>query len=259
MIKRIIIFPDIHGRTFWRRPYNKYKNDPETLFIFLGDYFDPYPDIDGITPEDAYKNFEDIWEACKDNKNVIFLLGNHDWHYLPMQWNSYGCRRSKFYLKTISDFFIRNLDKFDIGYEFYIKDKCYLFTHAGVLNGWVKDNFDIENSREAYTSQFLNNLKYSDKFQKTLWQISASRFGEDPYGSPLWADIFEHELEGNEFNKEYNIYQIFGHTLGHPSLYEFDINDTYAMLDCEQAFVLDCETEKITTYNKYIEPDRWPV
>ena len=106
--KRIVIFPDTHGRTFWKEPIERFENDKDTLFIFLGDYFDPYPSIDGIVMDNAYENFSEIWGRLKDNENVIFLLGNHDWHYLPQLHREYGCRRSNFYLDKIGNFFLNN-------------------------------------------------------------------------------------------------------------------------------------------------------
>ena len=39
---KYIIIPDVHGRDFWRETVKTYINT-NVVFIFLGDYLDPYP------------------------------------------------------------------------------------------------------------------------------------------------------------------------------------------------------------------------
>ena len=254
--KRIVIFPDTHGRTFWKEPIERFENDKDTLFIFLGDYFDPYPSIDGIVMDNAYENFSEIWERLKDNENVIFLLGNHDWHYLPQLHREYGCRRSDFYLDKIGNFFLNNFDRFNIAYEYDINDKKYLFTHAGVIYGWVKENFGHyeKDLSKIYSEKYLNEIKSLDnKLSNALWQVGPIRWGNHLFGSPLWADAEEHVVENGKYEKEFNIYQIFGHSLSYPAVYEYEINENWAMLDCGKSFVLDCETGIISPYHKYID------
>lgn len=73
---KIIIVPDVHGRTFWRKTTELIDNVDKV--IFLGDYLDPYPDIDGIFPHEALIEFKDILEFKKSYPDkVILLLGNH--------------------------------------------------------------------------------------------------------------------------------------------------------------------------------------
>lgn len=36
---RILIIPDVHGRTFWREPVLDTLQDTDSRIIFLGDYF----------------------------------------------------------------------------------------------------------------------------------------------------------------------------------------------------------------------------
>ena len=45
---KILIIPDVHGRTFWH--YAKDHVDEYDKIIFLGDYLDPYR-YEGITEE----------------------------------------------------------------------------------------------------------------------------------------------------------------------------------------------------------------
>lgn len=74
-MKKVLVIPDIHGRTFWKEPCSKI--DEYEKIIFLGDYLDPY-DFENISVEDAIANFEEIIDFAKKNINkVILLLGNH--------------------------------------------------------------------------------------------------------------------------------------------------------------------------------------
>ena len=68
-MKQILIIPDVHGRKFWRNPVQKYLNDPDTHIVFLGDYLDPYPDIDNITAEEAFEEFKELIKTVKNSNN----------------------------------------------------------------------------------------------------------------------------------------------------------------------------------------------
>lgn len=60
--RQIAIIPDIHGMKFWRDALCVL---PEGHLVFLGDYLDPYEDVDGTTNEDAYFNLLDIIDLKK--------------------------------------------------------------------------------------------------------------------------------------------------------------------------------------------------
>lgn len=236
-IEKLIIFPDIHGRKFWKIVSRKYLGRPEFGYIFLGDYLDPY-DFEGITEKEALDNFLDMWSTfnavAKDN--VIWLIGNHDYHYFEHLLSKYGCRRSQEYLRNISEFFMKNKDKFKIAYEIYINNVKYLFSHAGVTSGWAKEFGDAN----VYSAEFLNELyKNNDNH---LWEISWERGGNDFNGSCIWADSYE--LQWSEHPE--NIYQICGHTLSSPDFDTPIITDKYAMLDARKPFVLDLKTGNIS-------------
>lgn len=53
-----IMFPDLHGRDFWKKALANSCEWTANRLIFLGDYFDPYPS-EGIAPTDAIRNW---WE-----------------------------------------------------------------------------------------------------------------------------------------------------------------------------------------------------
>lgn len=273
-MKKIIIIPDVHGRTFWREPVKKYKNVEGVHIVFLGDYLDPYENIDFIYKAEAFAVFEEIIDEARSANNITLLLGNHDIHYWPQFHKSYGCRRDELRKQNISHLFLSNIDLFSIAYETYINDKQYLFTHAGVIKPWFEWVTNKEVKTNTLDPDLKDSYRYSDVFGLTeqeiaaidvemnanglnklldskvgrdiLWTISRYRGGYSTYGSCIWADVSEHYSLFSKEDRYENIYQIFSHSFGSPSLDEYIINDNWAMLDCRKVFELDCETGVIT-------------
>ena len=98
---KYLIIPDIHGRTFWRKPMEKFYDKVEHI-IFLGDYFDPYPS-EKITESDAIDNWHNIMSFIADNElwgRTTMLIGNHDAHYVSSIFAKFGgsSRKSKEYV-----------------------------------------------------------------------------------------------------------------------------------------------------------------
>ena len=270
-VKKIIIIPDVHGRTFWKEPVMKYKNDPEVHIVFLGDYLDAYESLEHITAEDAIVNFEEIIDIAKSANNITLLLGNHDLHYFPKLLDCWGCRRYNQYKHDISNMFMSNKELFSLAYDVDIKGKKYMFTHAGILEDWFKfitgkieskrqdgktwmDFYNLsdesKNKLKSITldAKSINSLLTFDDGFYCTWMISRSRGGRDYAASFLWADIHDH-FDAQFWNKEStwykDMYQIFSHTFSYLSLDEYYLGEDFAMLDCRKAFELDCETQKI--------------
>lgn len=75
----MIIIPDIHGRTFWK--YAVKGRETEEI-VFLGDYVDPYTELEGIEPSKGLVALKEVIEFKKHHpENVTLLLGNHDLCY----------------------------------------------------------------------------------------------------------------------------------------------------------------------------------
>ena len=71
----MIIIPDIHGRTFWK---SAVKGRETEEIVFLGDYVDPYSELEGLEPLDGFIALSEIVEFKKLHPdNVTLLLGNH--------------------------------------------------------------------------------------------------------------------------------------------------------------------------------------
>ena len=265
--KYIFIFPDIHGRDFWKEPTQKYKSDLSIKFIFLGDYFDPYP-MDGVTENDAMRNWDELYAELNGRENTEWLIGNHDYHYLAGMLRYYGCRRSVFFREDITNIINENFDKFKLAYEYKLSNGTRLiFSHAGITYTWAKhlqmlishNNGDNKTWDEidsdilkSYDTDLINSLKYDGHLDSMLWWIGIQRGGDDFAGSCIWADLYEH-VDCEHYYKtlpEYkNIYQIFSHSYSTKPY----ITDKFAMLDCKEVFVIDCNNGKLMTYKEFDE------
>jgi predicted MPP superfamily phosphohydrolase len=229
---KILIVGDVHGRTFWKKA-KELINEVDKV-VFLGDYLDPYPH-EYILRKDALSNFHDILAFKKEYPDkVILLIGNHDYHYWPKYKEYYGCRRDEERFDQISELFMSNLDNFQLSY----KIENYLFTHAGVLDYWLKVLNGEKKVRCTVTFKFdhpitidnLNELLGND----VLNMVSEERGGRDVYGSCIWADIHEHFYDA----PIPDIYQVFGHTMTYPTISEEYIGPNFAMLDSQHCYIL---------------------
>ena len=252
-----LIFPDIHGRTFWKNAINKFPINeyPNLKIIFLGDYLDPY-EFEHITKQNAILNFEDIINTTKSDNRITLLLGNHDYHYL---YNKDNCRIDFKNFNYIKRLFEDNINLFKIAFEETVNNKIYLYTHAGVTYHWYQHllflgkgcmfNKNIKESQKKWikkhlcdfklTADNLNSFLYNFQGIAILHEISYERGGDYQNGSCIWADISEHIYD--YINKDFNIFQIFGHSLSFPEIDEGYINykDNYAMLDSRCTWILN--------------------
>lgn len=231
----LLIIPDVHGRSFWKKAVESY---PDIPVIFLGDYLDPYNnEIENISNEEAFANFREILEYKRKRSSfVTLLLGNHDIHYID---NDYAfSRKDTLNEKEIHDIFMESLSLFKLVANVEISDRQILFSHAGVLVGWVRKHYPslLETDVLSLCDSINNNLKDEKLFVKyisdALMDVTSVRGGDAEYGSLVWADDTEHI-----HSKEHlpGIYQIFGHSQleNAPKICEHHAN-----LDCRRAFLL---------------------
>ena len=266
MKDKYIIMPDIHGRRFWKKPLEEYSREqyPDMRFIFLGDYLDPYFPYEKYTKEDAFVNFEEILDTARQDDRIILLLGNHDWHYI---FETDVCRIDFTRKTDIRAMFVDNIDLFRFAYMCEDDNgKKYLFTHAGVTNGWLKlvdtalngiiyyskTTQEIKNRMQKILQEFESDKPIEEKINGLLDindssknmiidMVSFFRGGRLNFGSFIWADAQEHEYKENELP---GYYQIFGHTITYPDgQYSYKITDNWAMIDASQAFVLETNGE----------------
>ena len=227
---KVLILPDIHGRTFWKKTVEKHADECDKI-IFLGDYLDPYPwecATEGITRKSSIENFKEIIQYKKDNPDkVILLLGNHDLQYYDKAFITKSRYDSSNAYK-IKQNFGRNRGLFQLAYEIDM-NKHYLFTHAGLLKSWYEKH---KNLIGELTVENLNKLKTSPAGIIVLCDVSRERGGYGNIGSIVWSDV-EEKTESEDIE---GTYQIFGHT---QQISKPIIKETWACLDCRKAFILN--------------------
>lgn len=240
---RYIIIPDVHGRKFWREAVEKYKDD-DVIFIFLGDYIDPYT-YEGINNTDAYKEFLDILKFKEDySEKVVLLLGNHDVHYINM--NCGGSRLDYLNFQRNHTIYMTHLSEFNMTYEVELNGKKFLFSHAGVNTQWLeyfnKRVLGIDTDFSSLHFEFnslLSDAKEKlgepkiQKFINTLGIVSWYRGGSHNYGSMVWADIDEYCSPDNRLP---GYVQVVGHSQQRANPY--NIEDEVICLDCRRYFLL---------------------
>ena len=195
---RILTIGDIHGRSNWKEVIDNNEFD---LVIFLGDYVDSFH----IKDNDILVNLLEIINYKKDNMDsTILLFGNHDLMYY-FSYGTHGCSgyRSSMYV-ALHTLFWENRELFKASHQI----GRYLWTHAGVTNGWYNDSIKLTLDEFGNSlSEQINNMFNSSK-EWALSTVGYSRGGlRGDFGGPFWADeseIIHHPLQGYE--------QIVGHT-----------------------------------------------
>lgn len=240
--KKLIIVPDVHGRRFWEI-VKKFKNNQ---IVFLGDYLDPYTQIEGIERTQAIDNFKEILEFAEENKNNVTLLyGNHDSSYAFKNQNLCMCRYDRLnhiQCETLFDDY-RYLFKF--AYDTTINGNKYLLTHAGVNPLWVKVHSELFKPDFKYTANELNKIPISDLISP-LCDVGLYRGGWNEWSSFIWADIKEHIIDvkkmsgiGNFMVPE-KLIQIVGHTwLQHPICFDCAVYKVFCLDIGTDVFYLD--------------------
>jgi hypothetical protein len=174
----IIIIGDVHGSSYWKKIINEQS---DCRYIFLGDYLDPYEEIDDNT---LLKNLQDIIHFKKQHPDeVILLLGNHDLHYF-VEESMLSARFNCALAPEISEIFLENYHLFKFAHQ---ENNC-LFTHAGVIHSWFVDDFKGDLTKNI--ADQLNNP--TPEQLESLFQCGSYRGGkENKVGGIFWADIRE--------------------------------------------------------------------
>lgn len=236
---KILIFGDIHGRRFWKEPFEKYIDDVHKV-VFVGDYMDQYQN-EGIMYDDAINNFNEIIEAKRKYPDkVVLLLGNHDFHYRNKQFQriAKSTRFNDFHSDSLYDIFNGdNKDLFKLCHIENVGNKKVIFTHAGITRFWIKYcDYDIN---DVDLEEKLNSLENTPDGIELLGCIGKYRTWIGmPTGSLLWCDIREFVGDEKYGGKNMDgVFQVFGHTMlkeGKPI-----IEDGFAEIDCQRAFIMD--------------------
>lgn len=193
---KTVVIGDIHGRPVWKLIVK--AENPDKV-IFLGDYFDTY---DGYTAVEQMHNFKEIVEYKQSGQaEVIMLIGNHDFHYMPGITEHYsgyqaGAR------PAIEQLLYENKSHLRMIYQM---DE-FLFSHAGISMTWLE--------KWKYEGWESIEEKVTD-----LWDYIPNAFafvGRDPYGdsehsSPIW--IRPKSLQRANYDNLRTLFiQVVGHT-----------------------------------------------
>lgn len=197
------IIPDLHGSSIWKSIVH--KENPDRV-VFLGDYFDSF-DISGI---EQIHNFKEIIEYKETSgKEVIMLIGNHDYHYYPeIGYNGTSGYQTKI-APSITQVIQENRYHLQMAYQF---DE-FLFTHAGVSPVFMNDVFGIDDWDQDNVAYELNEMfKYKPK--------AFTFYGTDPHGdnqcqTPIWIRPRSLMAANNKKDKvslKHKYIQVVGHT-----------------------------------------------
>lgn len=238
---KILIIPDVHGRTFWREPVLDTLQDTDSRIIFLGDYHDPYP-YEWDNDQEYLKNSVDRFREIVDLKKkypdrIILLIGNHDCGYCIGQ-DICSSRMDFQHMRDLNEIFFDNREFFQLADECDIAGIHYVFTHAGILKGWADQVWGedavadpefnvVEELNKAWMTKnhsVLNHLGDYDRYRG---------WGGYQYGSPVWSDVRSWIKVTPEETYGFNI-------VGHTQCEETPVVlDTIADLDCRKAFYID--------------------
>ena len=202
------VIPDLHGRSDWK--LITHRENPDKV-IFIGDYFDSF-DIKGV---DQLNNFLDIIEFKKSSgKEVIMLIGNHDYHYFPEVGDTGTSGYQTRMAPSISYEMDENRHHLQMAYQF----NEFLFSHAGVSSAFMDSVFGIDSWKTETIVEQLNELfKYKPLTFGFGEAVSIKKLSYlDPYGdneeqSPIWIRP-RSLMYANRYTLRKKVIQIVGHT-----------------------------------------------
>ncbi len=201
---KTVVIGDIHGRNVWKKII--FKEDPDRV-IFIGDYFDSHEEF---TAEQEMNNFLDIIEYKKTSKDVIMLIGNHDFHYFEREFPYTGFQAGA---ATSINWILKDNSRFM--QAAYAMDDI-LFTHAGVSETWlndvIQDVADLKKLLPLDKSQkiadFVNQVWLHKPifFQFNGWE----KHGDNATQTPIWIRPLSLTKDTHSLRK--NVIQVVGHT-----------------------------------------------
>lgn len=195
---KTVIIGDIHGKDVWKKIIN--FEDADSV-VFLGDYFDSFD----ISFEKQMQNFADITEYQKSsNKEVVLLVGNHDYHYLEYIRDTSTSGFNPVYKPQISEL----LKKADLKMACSLQN--FLFTHAGVSHIFLSKhypNYDIEKVASS-----LNELFHHKPNVFGFNSQGIDPYGDDVFQSPIWIRPSSLMKSNKNTPLKENYIQVFGHT-----------------------------------------------
>jgi len=251
-----LVIPDIHQQIDKAQAFlTLFENEVDRV-IFLGDYFDQWPNITHTSITDTCIWLRNTHERL--GAKATFLCGNHDLPYIEDAVR---------FLRNDNDFVIPTTKKHFIcsGYtpnkskkiksvlgkskywDFFksiqLSTTSHQFTlsHAGFHPSFFKPysviTDDIANANNLFTASINDTNFFYVKYHSKIWEVGHCRGGDIRHiGGPLWLDWYE------EFEVLYDLPQIVGHThVGTPknnhNSFCIDTNCNYCALITTNGYV----------------------
>lgn len=201
---KTIFVGDIHGVQTWKYIVNTQKFD---RIVFVGDYFDSF-DIKG---DDQINNFLDLI-AYKEStdKEVIFMIGNHDHHYFASVGYTGTSGYQWHFEQSISHVLENNKRHLQMAYQF----DNILCTHAGVSEVFMDEVFGKGDWKIDNIANDLNDLWKYKPLSFCFDSRSYDSTGDSVTQSPIWIRPRSLQKASQEI-KKHGIIQIVGHTSQH--------------------------------------------
>lgn len=217
---KLIAIGDTHGRTTWKKIVEKEAEADK--IIFIGDYLDSR---EGVSTETQIQNFKEILEFKKKNTDqVVLLIGNHDYHYLPGPVEN-DIRYSQWNPALIGEVtpILEKETKEGTIQACYVYDNI-IFTHAGLSQTWCKNNHvDMDNLEEFVNNYFLHNTeKFGFQLDPDEDRGWCSPYGDNDFQSPLWIrprSLITDRLPG------------YTQVVGHTQITDFDMGLPIKLID----------------------------
>ena len=197
---KTIAIGDIHGLGYWKQILEKERPD---RVVFVGDYFDSY-NIPGI---DQIHNFKNIihWKQDNPECEVILLIGNHDFHYMPAAGNErYSGFQKNLYME-IGD--VLETNKHHLRMAYRIDD--LVFSHAGITPDFLLRNQWGEQDMVEFINDLWNYRPHKFRFADNGYGHS-DPYGDDVFQGPLWIRPKSLMKACKDIRK--TIIQVVGHT-----------------------------------------------
>lgn len=200
-MSKVLVIPDIHTKTWI---VDKALKIAERIrvdkIVMLGDYFDDW-DATEKTERATLSYMKDL---LKKHTNIIPLYGNHELSYMGYPCSGHHHNVAEEINAAIKD---------DYRFLYAVGIDGVLYTHAGVLQSWLRNNKIVnENTLRYRLGTDSGAVLLEEKINglpnlKALSQVGAERGGKDPAPGPLWADF--RELINDELP---TVKQVVGHT-----------------------------------------------
>jgi hypothetical protein len=175
---KTIVIGDIHGRS---KEWKQIVDQPYDRVIFIGDYVDTHENVTGLEQVQNLREIIDFKQ--KSDKEVILLIGNHDYHYFP----EIGYTGTSGYQPGMAKTFEYEFDTYRKLFQMaFVDENEYVYTHAGITENWLYRNSIDGTDIRTIVENINDNFIYKpNKFN--FFPGDRSCCGDHIAQSPIWV------------------------------------------------------------------------